>query len=163
MLCSNSSSKLILEKLLKIENTEKHQEKLKYLDIKDGMLAKRFKKDNNLMDYYKEMFIDVSDLIACSVEEISAQADDYKLFDGIGNKLKDFSHDILADGLEQRLDQMTSLNNIPSIAIENLKLDLKAKNSLFNELPDYLKVEWELICKKLISWGCCEPLQVMVS
>ncbi|MGR5960121.1 hypothetical protein ACT7DM_16990 [Bacillus cereus] len=30
------------------------------------------------------------------------------------------------------------------------------KQNLIDHLPDYLKDEWEDLCHKIISWGCCE-------
>lgn len=159
LLCSNGSCRDILKKLYEIELIEKHREKLKYIDIKDGVRAKDLK-NTEQFKFLEELLVDVPDLIACSLQDINEQNDDAILIRGIGKKLEEFEHEILEDGLEKKLEEKRKLKDIPEIenAISQLEKNIEMKTNLFTILPDYVKPEWERLCKKIVSWGCCNPI-----
>ncbi|MFZ5354691.1 MAG: hypothetical protein ACOZCL_18470, partial [Bacillota bacterium] len=158
MLCSNITSKDTIDKLAKIELHDKHQEKLRYLDIKDGIIAKKLKNCSQLKSYYSELFTDISDLISCTIEEIDLQDDDTILMNGIGNSLNAFVKDVLDDGLESKLLEVKNRPNISKEYIENIESKIKTKSNLVSFIPSYIKSDWESLCKKIISWGCCHEI-----
>ncbi|AWX56926.1 hypothetical protein AB432_018555 [Brevibacillus brevis] len=164
LLCSNGSCRDVLNMLHEIELLDKHREKLKYIDIKDGVKAKQLKNEEHLQ-FLKDLLIDVPNLIACSLDDIDKQKDETVLLQGIGGKIEEFERDILEDGLEKKLDDKRRLQPKPEIekAIIQLENKIEKKTNLFNILPDYVKPEWEFLCKKVISWGCCDPIPSGIS
>ncbi|WP_460271927.1 hypothetical protein [Bacillus sp. NEAU-Y102] len=157
LMCCNNSSKDILIELEKIENSQEHQTKLKYIDIKDGIKVKSVK-DEHYKKYFRELF-EVVNLIGCSLEEIDQKNNKEVLMPGIGGKLEDFIKDVFEDGLEIKLEQkklvaqkIDSLDDI----IQKMEYDILKKKNLIDNLPDFLKDEWHTLCNKIISWGCCE-------
>ncbi|QPW51900.1 hypothetical protein G9298_30175 (plasmid) [Bacillus thuringiensis] len=156
LLCANSGGREAVKKLLKVERAVEQQPKLKYMDVKDGLKVKDLKKDIVYRDYYEDLFKEVTDLIACSCEEINNKEDEFQLIQGIGGKLECFLEDVLGDGLERKLEQKRQIQGIPQDAIKIIEENIKKKNNLFSDLPEYVKNEWEVICTKIISWGCSE-------
>ncbi|ANC06739.1 MULTISPECIES: hypothetical protein [Bacillus cereus group] len=162
LLCHNVYSKEFLLKLCKIENSHIHQEKLRYIDLKDGITAKSLKTNIERKSYLEGFFYDASDLIACTFEEIDSRDDEFLIMQGIGGNLDKFSTDVLDDGLEKKLAQKKGVSlhtPIPEYVIKELEGNILKKQKLFDELPGYLKADWEKLSKKIISWGCAnEPV-----
>lgn len=156
-MCCNNSGNDILEKLEQIEMSDEHQSKLMFIDIKEGIVAKNLK-DEGFKEYYSELF-KVVDLISCSLDEVYTGNDDDILMMGIGRKLEAFIRDVFDGGLEEILEEKKALVQtvgIPDYVMEKLANDILKKQNLIENLPDYLKSEWNNLCKKIISWGCCE-------
>ncbi|MDZ4442452.1 hypothetical protein ORM30_18495 [Bacillus cereus] len=157
LMCCNGSSKNVLRKLEEIERLSEHQSKLMYIDIKDGIKAKVVK-DKLYKEYFQELF-EVIDLIACSLDEVDQKSDTEVLMAGIGGKLDEFITDVFEGGLEKNLYEKKSIaqkENIPDYIIQKMEGDVLKKQNLVDSLPDYLKNEWDELCHKIISWGCCD-------
>lgn len=153
-LCTNSSAEKMLEKLLLIQNSEVHAEKLLYLDIKDGMKVKKMKIKSEESQYFFDMFKDIPHLPAFALEEIEFHPDNEYIIRGIGNSiLKNFTRNVLEDGLEEELLKMEKLNLDPEI-ISIIKKKIEKKNCLFNNIPSYIQTEVINLCEIIISWGC---------
>ncbi|MEN3772095.1 hypothetical protein [Priestia megaterium] len=158
LMCTNSGSKASLEKLLKVETSSELNIFLKYMDLKDGIKAKSLKGNENRRKYFEDLFKEFSDLTACSYEEIDDQEDDFSIISGIGRSFENFLNDVLDEGLEKKLDEKRKVAeelNIPEEIIVNLEKIIAMKNNLFEYVPEYLKEEWENLCQKIVSWGCC--------
>ncbi|MFD1359089.1 hypothetical protein ACFQ4X_14310 [Fictibacillus halophilus] len=157
LLCANNSIRGTLTKLKKIEESESLSTKLKYIDLKDGIKAKTLKSNETRKKYLEDLFNEVSDLFACSYDEIEDKHDEYPIINGIGSALEDFYNDILGDGLEKKLTQKKKVATkfrIPEESIKNIELNVIKKQNLFKLVPNYIKDDLEFICKKIISWGC---------
>ncbi|PHB52893.1 hypothetical protein COE92_18345 [Bacillus wiedmannii] len=162
LLCYNVCSKEYLLSLCELESSPLHQEKLRYMDLKGGIRAESLKGNTARKNYLKELFDDASHLVACTFEEIDSKKDDFLIIEGIGGNLDKFSNDILDDGLERSLEQKKNLpahTSVPEHVIRELEEKILKKQKLFNNLPEYLKGDWEKLSKKIISWGCSnEPV-----
>lgn len=152
-LCSTNSCKKNLEKFLLIEKDENHKEKLKYLSLKDGVMVKHVKKNEESMAYYKELF-EIQNLFACTYEEIDRLDKEEKLIGGIGSKHDEFIRDILKDGLEKSIEIKRNIPSVNDEIIKNMEDKLYKKNQLLELMPTDLREEWENISKKIVSWGC---------
>ncbi|MCU4862032.1 hypothetical protein [Bacillus cereus] len=163
-MCCNSSGKDVIEKLEEIERLSEHQSKLMYLDIKEGIKAKAVK-DLQYQEYFQELF-EVIDLISCTLEEVAQKDNKDVLMMGIGGKIEEFVNDYFEDGLEKKLEKkklVLQKKNIPEQVIKKIEQEIKnmeeyvvKKQNLVENLPDYLKNEWDELCHKIISWGCCD-------
>ena len=153
LLCTNNSCKENLEKLRLIESDELFQEKLKYLDLKDGLKAKEIKQNKELNDFLSDLF-EVPGLMACTCEDIPSMSDDNLLFGGLGNKLNEFCSQVLDDGLEVILQEKKANSLVPKEVLETIEENIKKKNEIFSNLPNYLRPEWDRLCNIIIAWGC---------
>ena len=77
-------SKEFLLKLCKIENSHIHQEKLRYIDLKDGITAKSLKTNIERKSYLEGFSMMLQNLIACTFEEIDSRDDEFLIMQGIG-------------------------------------------------------------------------------
>ncbi|MEH7361798.1 hypothetical protein [Priestia megaterium] len=158
LMCTNSGSKESLNKLLKIEVSSEFSTLLKYIDLKDGIKAKALKGNENRKKYLESLFKEFSDLVACSYEEIDDQDDEFPIMEGIGRGFESFLSDVLDRGLEKKLEEKQKIAqkfSIPEEVMKELESSITIKSQLFNHLPNYLEEEWQSLCQKIISWGCC--------
>ncbi|MGX6443574.1 hypothetical protein ACWM35_10180 [Neobacillus sp. K501] len=154
-LCSNSSLDELINKLMMIESSKEHYEKLFYLDIKDGLQAKQLKNNSSQMEYYKDMFREIPELISCTVDEIDNLHDEDFIIRGIGTSLMDnFVTNVLEDGLDKQLKTKKELSSLDPIIITMLEDKIKIKDHLFNNIPDFIKPHIVEICETIIAWGC---------
>jgi hypothetical protein len=159
LLGANSSLKSLLHNLARLEDVPEHAEKLKYLDMKDGLKAGTLKANSNAYAYYKDLFQDVADLISCSIEDIFDLDDDYAVIEGLGTKLiDDFIQNVLNGGLEKKLQTKKTIDGIPPEVIAELENNIEKKNRLFENVPQYLRDHLESLCRKIIYWGCCHEI-----
>ncbi|MCZ8533033.1 hypothetical protein [Psychrobacillus psychrodurans] len=149
------SVKRHLEKLYLVE--KENSEKLLYFNIKDGYKVKHFK-DEKFIEYYGNLFVDVEDLVSCSIDDISTKSDDGEVVvNGIKGIVEQFTNNILDNGIEQKLQVKERLQDpSPQILriITELEAILETKKHLFNNLPQYIEEIIIELCKKLLSWGC---------
>jgi hypothetical protein len=161
LLSANSSAVPTLKKLYKLETSNILHTKLKYIDLKDGIKARTLKTNENRKKYLEEVFRGVSELVACTYEEIDNQEDEFRIMEGVGREIDVFYNDILGNGLELKLAEKKKIANevgIPESVIKRMEENIAIKSNLFDHLPEYLKDEWENLCIKVISWGCCAEL-----
>jgi hypothetical protein len=152
----NSSSKGFVEKLLQIEQLDQHREKLFFLDLKDGFEAGKFKKNQQLVEYYYSLFSDIQNLISCSVDEIEQKEDREKVMNGDGGIIEQFLTNVLGNGLENQLEEKRKLNSIPPQILIELEQNIKKKKNLFNNIPFFYEETLNKLCKKVFDWGCCK-------
>lgn len=153
--CCNSSDKDKLNNYKLLETSEEHYEKLFYLDYKEGLNVKRYKRDPELQEYIKIMLNDFPDFATCSLENLDSLDDNYCLIEGISSNISDhFSKGVFYNGLEKELEYKLSIPGIPESVIENLRDSIERKNNLFKHIPESFQVHLEEICKRLINWGC---------
>jgi hypothetical protein len=149
------SVKSHLEKLQLIE--KRSCEKLLYFNIKDGYKVKHFK-DEKFIEYFRNVFMEVEDLVACSIDDISIKTDDEEVVvNGLKGIVEQFTHNILDNGIELRLQGKRRLQDPPPQVlsiITELEAILGQKEDLFNNLPQYIREIILELCKKILSWGC---------
>ncbi|QDY46927.1 hypothetical protein FK545_20140 (plasmid) [Planococcus glaciei] len=73
-----------------LEDSNKHSEKLFYLDYKEGLNVKSYKRDSQLQGYIEEMVKDFPHLATCSLEDIDSLSDDYRIIEGISMNVSDY-------------------------------------------------------------------------
>ncbi|WP_282154813.1 hypothetical protein [Cytobacillus gottheilii] len=155
LLGTGNSYKNHLKKLELIEKL--NSEQLLYFNIKDGYKVKHFK-DLRFMEYYKNIFLEVDDLISCSIEEIDKKTDDDEIVvNGAKGIVEKFTYYFLENGIEQELQSKKRLSNpSPQLlsVISEMEAILEKKENLFNNLPEYILEVILDLCKKIISWGC---------
>ncbi|QDY47008.1 hypothetical protein FK545_20725 (plasmid) [Planococcus glaciei] len=153
--CCNSSDKSRLENFMLLEDSNKHSEKLFYLDYKEGLNVKSYKRDSQLQGYIEEMVKDFPHLATCSLEDIDSLSDDYRIIEGISMNVSDyFSVGVFYEGLEKELEDKLMIEKIPAEVIDDLRNSIDKKNKMFRHMPESFQVHLEEICKKLIDWGC---------
>lgn len=153
--CCNNSDRGRLEKLALLEQVEKHSEKLFYLDYKEGLTVKSYKKDPELQKYINDLLRDMPHLGTCNLDNVETLSEDHILIEGISMNISDyFSNGFFKEGLEKNLEAKLKVINIPEAVIEELRTNIEVKDKMFNHLPINFKVHIEEICKKLIDWGC---------
>lgn len=152
---TDHSVKKHLQKLHLIE--ERSSEKLFYFNIKDGYKVKHFK-DDNFIEYFRNVFMDVEDLVSCSIDEISTKTDNEEVVvNGVKGIVEQFTFNILDNGIEQQLQSKRSLQDPPPEVLKiitDLEEILKQKKDLFNNLPQYIQQIIHELCIKILSWGC---------
>jgi hypothetical protein len=154
-LCSNSSLDDLIKNLKMVENSEIHFEKLFYLDIKDGIKAKKLRNGSSELNYYKDMFIEFPELISCTLEEINTLKDDDLVIRGTGPCLmENFIKNVLEDGLNKQLKIKKELGHLDPMIITMLEDKIAIKDQLFDRIPEFIKPHIIDICKTIISWGC---------
>lgn len=159
LLCLNPPQKKLFYRLISYEEDENNNEYLRYLDLKDGIKAKKYKaKDTNWHKLYDPylMELEINELLSCSIEQINNQDDEFLFLKGIGGDIVDtFRKDILCGGLKDKLEEKRIINGIPPNAIKALEIQVERSLSLFTNLPSYIRNDWIGLCNKLLAWGCC--------
>lgn len=148
-----------LEKLLLIE--KEYSEKLLYFNIKDGYKVKHFK-DERFYEYYRNVFTEVEDLIACSIDDLDVKKDENEVVvNGLNSIVEQFTYSFLDNGIEERLQKKRGLQNpTPQVLniIKELEETLELKGDLFNNLPEYIRDIIIELCQKMLSWGCSKGM-----
>lgn len=153
---TNSSSRGYLEKLYCIEQQNHLCETLLYLNIKDGYEARHFK-DEQFIEFFRNMFTEVQDLISCGIEDIYEKRDKDIVLNGAKGMIDQFIYNIFEDGLEIQLESKKKLKDpTPELKeeIAVLEKNLNKKKNLFKHIPDYIKIIILTLCKKIMYWGC---------
>lgn len=138
-------------KLLEILNEEILDEKIiKYFDIKDGIKYKRRKNVDWVAHYNKILDKAVLRGIYSEPSEEDPKKDEHLCIEGIGADLSDLARKVLLED-----DMSIELMKQYGIYDDKIQLIFLKKEYIVDELPNYLKNEWEDISDLLFSWGCC--------
>jgi len=155
--------KELLDYLSSLEGDTEKSQILRYLDIKDGLKAKKWKSNNNQWHkLYGELLesLDTKGLLACSLEDIQSKNEDDLILYGIGcSAVEKFQKEVLCDGLiKKKKTKEELLNNgvqIPQEQIDELQCKVEITRNLFKNLPEYIIDDWIDICEEVLAWGCC--------
>lgn len=106
LICSNNSIKERLKKLALLETIPSHQEKLLFIDYKEGLKVGKYKNDPVLREYFENLFSEMHDLTACSIDEIDQLSDESYIIEGLGtNIINYFYNGVIKNGLEKELEK----------------------------------------------------------
>lgn len=160
LLTNKNNIKSILSYIDEIMKSGKYEQFL--VKIEKYQLNKLYSYINS---YIKCNSGDEFEEISCTILESTCQMDndfkDSKITNGIGYMLETARQQIICLELDKSIkekERIYSINNNNTglkNEIEKLKYIFKIINKVFDLLPDNIKMEWEAIANKIITWGCC--------
>lgn len=116
---------------------------------------------NYMIDLLKNYGLTSFDEASCTLLEFNYPSNnEYKITNGIGYLVDSVRTEIICLELKNIIDSkeqiyLTNKNEGLKKEIEKLKDILVKINRLFDILPNNIKIEWETISKKIITFGCC--------
>lgn len=159
-LLSNEENRIILFKYL---NEVIERNGYNYLTV----MAKEYE----VVEFYNYIInslgnygLDTIDEASCTLSESNhtsnSEHEEYKITNGIGYLVENVRREIVCLELKEVITAkeriyLDNTNEGLKKEIENLKKILKKINNLFDILPNNIKLEWETISKKIITFGCC--------